>query len=250
MQQTKLLLNSIKQVLKIRGITYRDLAERMQISEASVKRLFSKHTVSLARLEEICNIVDLDFYELATLAKRNSEKPSRALSFEQECILAQDHKLMVFLYFIIHGWPLPYIIEEYDISASEATRMLVQLDRLGIIELHPENKFRLLISKNVLWHKKGPIWNTYLEKVTEDFMEHDFRHANERLLFTTGQFTRKSLDIIEKKLDDFIKTFNRLAEEDAGLPLKDRRSTGLFIAFRPWVFSLISGLRRIKRRDP
>ena len=248
MQQTKLLLDSIKQVLKIRGITYRELAQRMQISEASVKRLFSKRTVSLERLEEICDIVDLDFLELATLAKQNGERQSRALSVEQEIILAQDHKLMVFLYFIHHGWSLPYIIEEYDISASEATRMLVRLDRLGIIELHPENKFRLLISKNALWHKKGPIWNTYLEKVTEDFMAHEFNLSNERLVFTTGQFTRKSLDIIEKKLDDFIESFNRLAEEDAVVPLKERRSTGLFIAFRPWVFSLISGLRRVKRR--
>ncbi len=55
------LRDSIKQVLKIWGTTYRDLAERMQMSEASIKRLFSKHAVSLTRLEEICEILDLDF---------------------------------------------------------------------------------------------------------------------------------------------------------------------------------------------
>ena len=80
-------------------------------------------------------------------------------------------------------------------------------------------------------------------------MAHDFSLSNEKLVFTTGQFTGKSLDIIEKKLKDLIKTFNRLAEEDSAFPLKERRSTGLFIAFRPWVFSLISGLRRVKRRE-
>ena len=247
MQQTKIILNSIKRVLKIKGLTYKDLADKMELSEASVKRLFSKQTISLKRLEEICNIVNLDFYELAVMAKIESNKKSKTLSIEQECVLAGNNKLLIFLYFIVHGWSLPYIIEEYDISESEATHMLLKLDQLGIIELHPENKFRLLISKNGLWHKKGPIWNQYLEMVTDDFINHEFDQTNERLAFSTGQFTNKSLDIIQKKLDAFLETFNELASEDALLPIKNRFSTGVFIAFRPWVFSLISGLQRKKR---
>lgn len=247
MQQTQFIIKAIKQVLKNKEITYKDLAQIMQISEASVKRLFSKHTISLKRLEIICDIIDLDFYELAIMAKQSRENNLNILSVEQECVLAENHKLVVFLYFIVHGWSLPYIISEYDISESEATGMLLELDKLGIIELFPENKFRLLISKNVLWNKKGPIWNKYLDKVADDFMDHNFDRANERMVFCTGQFSRESLDIIEKKLDDFIENFNQLAIEDTLVPIKNRHSTGIFIAFRPWVFSLISGLRKKKK---
>ncbi len=246
MQQTNLIIKSLKKILKAKGFTYKDLADKMEISEASVKRLFSKQTVSLKRLEEICDILHFDFYELAVMAKMNRKGDFKTLSIEQEYVLADNHKLMVFLYFITHGWSLSYIIDEYDISELEATRMFLELDRLGIIELHSDNKFRLLISKNVLWHKKGPIWNKYLEMVTDDFMNHEFDRSNERLLFDTGQFTNKSLDIIQKKLDDFLLTFSELASEDSLLPIKNRNSTGIFIAFRPWVFSLISGLRKKK----
>ena len=247
MQQTKILLKTIKKILKNKNLTYKDLSEKMNLSESSIKRLFSKNALSLERLEEICDIIDIDFYELIIIAHKDSQNSAKMLSLEQERILAQNYKLLIFLYFIVHGWSLSYIIEEYDISESEAIKMLLELDKLGIIELHSENRFRLLISKNILWHQKGPIWNEYLEMVTNDFIDHNFDQSDERLIFNTGQFSSESLAIIERKLDAFIDAFNELASKDALLPIKNRFSTGLFIAFRPWVFSLISGLRRKKR---
>ena len=49
MSQTSSLIETLKKYLKARGITYRMLAEEMGLSEASVKRLFSKHGFSLQR---------------------------------------------------------------------------------------------------------------------------------------------------------------------------------------------------------
>ena len=45
------LISTLKRVLKTRGVTYADLAERIALSEASVKRLFSQGTFTLERLE-------------------------------------------------------------------------------------------------------------------------------------------------------------------------------------------------------
>jgi hypothetical protein len=39
----------------------------------------------------------------------------------------------------------------------------------------------------------------------------------------------------------------QLRAADHRLPLEVRRSTGIFIGFRPWVFSMIADLRREKR---
>jgi DNA-binding Xre family transcriptional regulator len=43
-------------VLKARGMTYADLASRMEISEPTVKRIFAGHDCKLSRLLEICEI--------------------------------------------------------------------------------------------------------------------------------------------------------------------------------------------------
>ena len=80
----------------------------------------------------------------------------------------------------------------------------------------------------------------------DDFMQSQFNHPNEYLVFAPGQFSRASLRIIRKKIDNLIKEYNQLAEMDATLPIKGRYSTGLLIGFRPWVFTMIANLRRKK----
>ncbi|MCP3923481.1 MAG: helix-turn-helix transcriptional regulator [Desulfobacterales bacterium] len=244
MNQTSKLIETLKKQLKLKGYTYLDLANELDLSEPTIKRMFSVKNISLQRVEEICSFLDIDFYELALLYKKSIDKKNQELTTEQERILAENPKLMTLLYFLMHGWPLSLILEEYDFNEIEITGMMLKLDKFKLIELRPENNFKLLVSKNTLWKIDGPIWNYYKKMISDDFFDHSFKELNERFIFTTGQFSKKSLKIIIKELDKFTKKFNALAEEDTFLPLKDRNSTGVIIGFRPWVFSLISNLRR------
>ena len=59
------LISTLKRVLKARGVTYADLAEKIALSEASVKRLFSQGTFTLERLEEVCAALEIAVFELA-----------------------------------------------------------------------------------------------------------------------------------------------------------------------------------------
>ena len=244
MNRTTDLIKTLKQYLKAKGITYKQLAEEMELSEASVKRLFSKHTFSLSRLEDVCRILDIDFYDLVLMDKERSRKTMKKLTIEQEQILITDEKLLIFMYFLINGWTVSLIIEEYEYTEIEAVKMLTKLEKLGVLELHPNNHVRMLISKNEFWQTNGPLWRAYRNIFTNDFIDGSFGLPNERLVFTPGQFSEASLKIIRKKIDNLIKEYNRLAEMDAALPLKGRHSTGLLIGFRPWVFTGIADLHR------
>ncbi|HXC20958.1 MAG TPA: helix-turn-helix transcriptional regulator, partial [Steroidobacteraceae bacterium] len=44
----------LKRLMKARAITYKELAGRINLSEVSIKRIFSQSSLSLARLEQIC----------------------------------------------------------------------------------------------------------------------------------------------------------------------------------------------------
>jgi len=244
MEQTNHLLTTLKKYLKAQGITYRQLAEELELSEASVKRLFSEQSFSLKRLEEICKYLDIDFYDLARMSKEREEGISKVLTIEQERSLANNPKLLAFLYLLISGWSLPLIKTGYEISELELSKILLKLDQLGLIELHPHNKVRLLVSKNVFWRKDGPIWNLYKKRVQDEFLDYAFDSPNERLVFLPGKLSDASQKIILKQVDKLIKQFNELAEMDASLPLTGRSSTGLLVAFRPWVLSLISNLKK------
>lgn len=249
MNRTATLLETLKKYLKAKGMTYKQLAAEMKLSEASVKRMFSKQRFSLSRLEEICRILDIDFYDLVLMDKQRNQRTADMLTIEQEENLLKDDKLWIFLYFLLNGWSVSLIIEEYKYSESEAVRMLGKLERLGLLEVHPYNRVRLLIPTNVFWQNNGPLWQATHQMFIDDFMDSSFDLPNERLVFSPGQFSEASLKIIRKKIENLVKEYNQLAEMDSTLPIKGRHSTGLFIGFRPWVYSVIADLRRRRKNS-
>lgn len=62
MAQTTLIIEALKKTLKLHGKTYADVACHLKLSEASVKRLFAQNSMTLQRLEAICQsyLIDID----------------------------------------------------------------------------------------------------------------------------------------------------------------------------------------------
>ena len=243
MSQTTQLLNTLKKCLKAKGLTYRQLGEVMNLSEASIKRLFSEQTFSLKRLEEICNILDLNFYDLAKISADAETGPS-ILTVHQETILSETPKLLVFFYLLLNGRSPESIIKDYRISADESLKFLLELDRLKLIELHPDNKVRLLTQKNITWRKGGPIRAKYESLITEEFLNAPYDQAEERLRFETGKLSDGSQSVMLKKIDRLFKEYIELTEIDKALPQEKSHNTGLMIAFRPWIFSILDEYKK------
>ena len=64
MAQINPLLKTLKKALKAHGLTYLKIAEALELSEASVKRLFAEQTISLQRLEQICQLMEMEISDL------------------------------------------------------------------------------------------------------------------------------------------------------------------------------------------
>ncbi|MBF0277935.1 MAG: helix-turn-helix transcriptional regulator [SAR324 cluster bacterium] len=245
MNQTKQLIKALKQILKAKGITYRDLGMQLQLSEASIKRLFSQQSFSLKRLDEICSLLEISFYELAKMMKIDEQSPLLDfLSIEQESHLAENPGLLLYFYLLINGWTFEEIIRSYEFSEIEATGKMLELDRLELIELFAENRFKLLVSKNFSWRKGGPVWERYKVQVQQEFFNSGFTGSNERLDLYTGELSEASRETFNRKLDRLLREFNELAEIDSALNKRERHAYGFIIGFRPWVFSILSAIQR------
>lgn len=53
------LIDALKRCLRAHDMTCRDLAARLKLSEAAIKRMFSQRAKSLLRLEQVCEALDL-----------------------------------------------------------------------------------------------------------------------------------------------------------------------------------------------
>jgi len=242
MNQTERLTAALKQCLKSKGITYAALAPELGLSEASVKRIFSRGDLSLERLETVCRKAGIDFYDLARLA-RSCDSSSDSLTAEQERALARDPRLLTLLHLLLNDWTFKEVIAEYALSEAELVQMLVHLDRLRVIELGPKNRVRLLCPKNLAWRPGGAVWATHERRVLDEFFSADFADARAHRRFEVRELSPASLAVLHRKLDKLAAEFNELAEMDSVLRPSERVSVGLVAACRPWTFSISHALR-------
>lgn len=242
MIDTQQLVDTLKRLLKSQGLTYAEAAARLSISEASVKRLFSARTFTLKRLEEFCRLLDIDFFELAKLA-RGRQAEVREMTDAQERALAQDAKLLGAFYLLISDWSAAEILARYELSRTELTRLLVRLDRLGLIELLPGDRVRLKVPKLLRLHQGGPIHRAHGRRVVDDFTAAEFDRIGGQFRFEYRELSKASYELMQRRLERVAAEFLELAELDATLPPRRRESTGLLVAMRPWALSQVTGLK-------
>lgn len=233
MNDTRRLVDALKQVVRLRGLTYADLAPRIGLSEASVKRLFSQRTFTLARLEQCCNALDIDFLELARLAQ-GREGGSAAMSVAQEAALAADARLLAVFYLVMNGWTAEEIVARYQLTAVQCTGLLARLDRLGLIDLMPGDRVRLKLPRDARLRDDGPIRRKHGKRVVEDFLAPQFDRAGGSFAFEFRELSRASFEILKRKLERLAAEIHELADVDARLPPGQRETIGVALGIRPW----------------
>ena len=128
------LVEALKRMLKGRAITYSKVAAGLGLSEASVKRMFSRRDFTLQRLEDVCRVAGIEFGEL-TREAAGEDSGMTHLSAEQEREIVSNPTLMLIALCAVGNWTFRQIVDTYDIAEAECVRCLARLDRLRIIEL-------------------------------------------------------------------------------------------------------------------
>ena len=192
MSELDQLLSTLKRQLKARGMTYRDLAGELDLSEASVKRLFASGSFTLERLLQIANLLGFTLAELSQEAAASGQR-LHTLSEAQERELVSDDRLLLVAVCVLNQWRLADILSVYRLSESEAIRCLARLDRLRLIELLPGNRVRLNVARDFDWRPDGPIQRFFLRQGLGEFLASDFAGADQALGFAHGMLTEAAL---------------------------------------------------------
>ena len=243
MTQTVVLVETLKLALKSHGKTYRDVALALDLSEASVKRLFATNSLSLRRLDEICQLMGMEISDLVSLMATRLAT-TRELSEAQERDIVADSKLLLVVVCVLNKLTFEEILEEYTISESLLIQKLARLDRLRIIELLPKNRIKLLISSNFSWRENGPIQQFFHAKVKQEFFDSRFAGAAERLLSLNGLLSSASNEVFQRKMERLAEDFAELQRDDERLVLNERCGTTIVLAIRQWEFALFEQFRR------
>ena len=238
------LIAALKRLLKAQGITYAALAKQLNLSEAAVKRMFSQQAISLARLEEVCAVLDVCLSELAMETKSGGPPPLAELSEETEQLLVDNPPYLLGLYLTLNRWKEEEVLLRYDFTKPQWIGVLAKLDRLGVIELLPENRYRLRTARNFRWRKDGPMERFFIKRLLPEYFNRPFLGVNDNLLLLSGMVSPASAAKIGLRLEEAADEFDGMLVQDAVLPTNQRVGVSLVIAQRPWSLNLFDNLRR------
>jgi len=243
MTQGAALVQTLKRALKRHGLTYAQVAVQLQITEASVKRMFSRQQFTLQRLEQICQLMALDFSDLLRLLQQEQGQISQ-LTEQQELQLTADLGLLLVAVSVLNHWTITDILKWYQFTPSECLQKLIKLDRLQLIELQPNNRIKLRIAANFSWREGGPIQRFFQQQLAAEFFNHRFAGQDESLLVLNGMLSGASNQAFQRKLTRLSREFNELVQQDSQLPLEHRYGTSVVLAMRNWRFGLFKDFLR------
>ena len=243
MSTTQTLIAVLKAELKAAGLTYAALARELGLAESSVKRMFAKGEMTLSRLDQICRVLRTDYAELsrqvADAAPRRLE-----LTIEQESAVVADPKLLLVAICVLSQWTLEQITATYRLTEAEGVKYLTRLDKLGVIELRPMNRYRLNLAKTFRWRADGPVMAYFRTQVVGDYYQGGFDAEGELLMLVHGQIGRSLATLFNERLQRVAADFAQQHLADQKLPADQKRPYTLLIGMRSWLFGAFRELKR------
>lgn len=214
------LFETLKTVLKQKGITYSELANRLDMSEAGIKKIMVNGDCNISKLNEICQAIELSPTELWSLAA--VQKPN-LVSFtpEQEESLLRDQTLYFYFRALLNfDFDEPKTREKLKISEKKSFSNLRKLDQLKLLELHQNNQIRSQF-KGHLGVMNPPKLGALNSKVVHNnffqFAQSNFENNMKDTsmgAYSTFELREDSLKDLKKTLMDTFNEFQRRSKRE------------------------------------
>jgi len=125
---------AIKGLVKKKGLTYKDIAKLLDCSTPTVKRILGREELSLNRLLELCEILDVSLAELEELSKEESLQKEE-FSPEQQKFLVQNRSYFAYLMELFDGKNPQEIQKNHGLRPLSTQRYLLGLEKQDLIKV-------------------------------------------------------------------------------------------------------------------
>ena len=132
----------IKDLLRKKQITYEDLAQDMECSVPTIKRILGQEELSVNRLLQLCEILDIDLGELNALTNESDGQAGESFNDAQQEFLAKNKAHFSYLMKLFEGKSPKQIAEEFVLTDRSTDKYLIALEKHDLIRVTGKNKVR------------------------------------------------------------------------------------------------------------
>lgn len=231
----------LKRLLKEKGITYRELAKRLKISESSVKKAFIAEDCSLSRLNQICGFLGIGLGDLLSGAASNGPGKFQFTAAQERFLTQNRRSFQVYWKLVYEGLSQEGVKQFFRLSDAQLFKILRGLDQHGLLELLPGGKLRLPDMSMLLWESSGPLvdmvrseWAPLIVKrVGEQLGE---RREGYGLGLRFFELKPESAQDLKRALEELTADFGRRSVRERRLSAGEVRPVFLVSAFSPSCF--------------
>jgi len=165
------------------------------------------------------------------------------MSASPAAVVAKPHLLLVAICCLGH-WTFEQIVDNYRLTEAECISAMAELDRLGLIELRPLNRYGMRVSHAFHWLPDGPVQRFFREYMVPDYFAGRFDGPGETLMCLPARLSPASAAEVAQKIAQLAAELARLHKHDRRLPAEERDGMSLVVGFRSWEFAAFTALRR------
>jgi len=232
MDASNLLTDCLKRELRAQRLGYAELAQRLGLSTATVKRMFSRRNFDLKRLDAICAELQLDFATIVHGLARG-ETTVAELEWAQEAEIVGDEQLFAVAVCALNLMPFEEIVATYRIEPADCVSCLLRLDRMGFLRLLPNNRLRLRVSRTFRWIPDGPILR-YFRSQADDYLGSRFDGPGEMARVVNVRTSNLARLQLLERIEALVRDYSTQHNTDAALPSGKRHPMSLLVAIRGW----------------
>ncbi|WP_394253071.1 XRE family transcriptional regulator [Vibrio profundi] len=207
----------IKSELRKEKITYQRVAESLEVSEVSVKRLLNNvQPLSMQRLISISQLIDLPLSKLLQRAEKSLDHLHLFTAQQDEAFYQRPH-LFTLWSALAEQKSIDDLIQQYGLKQTVMYQYLRELEQLGLIELKLANQYQLLMPADSAFDK-GAKFPTYFmsRRLTRLCQRVENLSVDDKDAFVTSmiaELTETEFLQLNQKLEEVM--FNQLRQSQA-----------------------------------
>jgi transcriptional regulator with XRE-family HTH domain len=237
--------DALKMHLKARGMTYADVARALKVSEPTVKRIFAGRNCTLKRLDEMCDVLQIELAELTRGMPRSRRLVDRLTRAQEEQLMA-DPALLCVAACAMHQMRVDEMVRLYRMDEAQCLKLLLRLERIGIVELVDNHRIRLRLSRAFSWIPDGPMMR-FVKSQAGEFFGHAFAAPGELMRLVSVRLSPETQLALLKRLEQVVQEYAEQHSAELRLPLAQRHPVTLLFGVRAWEPRIFKPLRRAQK---
>ncbi len=125
------------------------------------------------------------------------------------------------------------VVATFRIERSECISLLLRLERLGIIELHPGDRICVGVARTFAWIPNGPIMR-HVASLAADYFDYPFTAQGELMRIINVRVSKPAGTALVARMEQLAREYSEQHTADSVLPLEQRPVLSICLAARHW----------------